>query len=507
MEKFKANIDNVKNLIFLSDVHGDMMGFIINMRDCAKVIKKKKNYSFNQNKIDEDLIRQMNVNLNSLFIDENTREKLTYLSPAKHDYLYENYGNSNKIESHIESHIESYNDNMNYEWVGGSTHVVIVGDIIDNIRRQNPETPKKMDGEHIHEEIKLLRFINAIDDQAKKVGGRIIKLFGNHDVISVISPLQYEDYHSEYADLEENNYHGIRRSILFTTKEGKDLLKYNGMGVILKINNYLCVHGSFTGFKKLLDDKNFNDIQKVNDVALAHIFDDKKIESKYIDFLIGDKGLLMDRSYGDIDLISLKYNKDTTIDLAEFNKDFCENILIKNIKQTCLDDNCKQNIKLVIGHCPQFKMYSNLDENARMQGFTYESNNDGIQNLKPLFKPINFNEYHFGISHSCSPYSPNVELDPKLYRVDVGVSRAFDLKILQKMESNQLYKIFKSRSPQVLTIDCSKTPHKARTRRSTIHNMFIHQPRSWLQNTQKEKEILELEEKNINQSGGFISLF
>lgn len=196
----------------------------------------------------------------------------------------------------------------------------------------------------------------------------------------------------------------------------------------------------------------------------------------------------MDRSYGDIDLISLKYNKDTTIDLAEFNKDFCENILIKNIKQTCLDDNCKQNIKLVIGHCPQFKMYSNLDENARMQGFTYESNNDGIQNLKPLFKPINFNEYHFGISHSCSPYSPNVELDPKLYRVDVGVSRAFDLKILQKMESNQLYKIFKSRSPQVLTIDCSKTPHKARTRRSTIHNMFIHQPRSWLQNTQKKKK-------------------
>ena len=126
MDRFNANIDNVKKLIFLSDIHGDMMGFIINMRDCAKVIRKKKEYPFDQNKIDDDLIRQMNVNLNKLFIDKDKKDELKYLSPSKHDYFYENLDK-----------IESYNDGMNYEWIGEDTHVVIVGDIIDNIRRQN----------------------------------------------------------------------------------------------------------------------------------------------------------------------------------------------------------------------------------------------------------------------------------------------------------------------------------------------------------------------------------
>jgi hypothetical protein len=497
MERFNANIDNVNKLIFLSDIHGDIMGFIVNMRDCAKVIRKRKEYPFDQNKIDDDLIRQMNVNLNKLFIDKDTKDELKYLSPAKHDYFYENLGK-----------IEPYNDDMNYEWIGGDTHVVIVGDIIDNIRKFNGEIPFIMEGEHIHEEIKLLRFINAIDDQAKRNGGRIIKLFGNHDAINVIDPRQYEEYHSRYSDLKENNYHDISRLRLFTTKEGKDLLKYNGIGVILKINNYLCVHASFGGFNDLIHDPKINDIQKVNDIALEYIFNNIKLEPKHYSFLFEKNGLLINRKLGDIDEATEEYNKDKTINLEVFNKDFCENILIKNIKQTCLDDDCKQNIKLVLGHCPQFKMYSSSSREiiSKVQGFTHESNIDGIQDLKPIFKPVDYNEYHYGISHACSPYTPDGELDPKLYKVDVGVSRAFDLKVLERMDSKQLYNIFKSRSPQVLTIDCTKKPHVARTRRSTIRNMFIHQPRSWLQHTEKEAEILKLEETNINQSGGLKSL-
>jgi calcineurin-like phosphoesterase family protein len=61
-------------------------------------------------------------------------------------------------------------------------------------------------------------------DLAKKQGGRVIKLFGNHDLINVVEPMQYFDYHSKFGDLEENMYHGIKRYIFFTTKEGKDLI-------------------------------------------------------------------------------------------------------------------------------------------------------------------------------------------------------------------------------------------------------------------------------------------
>ncbi len=70
------------------------------------------------------------------------------------------------------------------------------------------------------------------------------------------------------------------------------------------------------------------------------------------------------------------------------------------------------------------------------------------------------------------------------------------------MPAKELYNIFKSRSPQVLTVDCQSQPNKARVRRSTIKNAFIHQPRTWLQNTDIEKEILKLEAENINQAGG-----
>ncbi len=482
---FNANINNVNRLVCFSDVHGDIMGLIINLRDCAKVIKKNNKYEFNPDKMDMDLERQLNVNLNDLFINKDTKEKLNYLNPEEHKYFYED--NSNILE---------YNDDLNYEWIGGDTHVVIVGDIMDNVRREGNNF--RMDGEHIHEEIKVFRFLNAIDDMAKKQGGRIIKLFGNHDLVGVIEPMQYFDYHSKFGDLEENMYHGIKRYIFFTTKEGKDLLKYNGMGLILKINDYICVHGSFTGFRKFFSDKDFNSLQKINDICLKHIFNDDKIDGKYMEFILGDKGLLIDRSYGDVDLMSIKYKKDKTDNLEEFNKNFCENILIRNLKEVCDDNNCNKNIKIIIGHCPQFKFYNS---NYKLQGFEHESNENEIQNLKPLFKPVSYKDYHYGISHSCSELNQN-ELDPRLFRVDIGLSRAFDIDVLKTMNAEQLYNIFKSRSPQVLIIDSTIKPNKARVRRSTLKNAFIHQPRSWLQNTELEIEILKLESINKNQAGG-----
>ena len=486
---FNANINNVNKLVFFSDVHGDIMGLIINLRDCAKVIKKVDKIMFNQDKMDMDLERQLNVNLNDLFINKETKEKLNYLNPAEHKYFYED--NSNILE---------YNDNLNYEWIGGDTHIVIVGDIMDNVRREGDTF--RMDGEHIHEEIKVFRFLNALDDMAKKNGGRIIKLFGNHDLVGVVEPMQYFDYHSKFGDLEENMYHGIKRYIFFTTKEGKDLLKYNGMGLILKINDYICVHGSFTGFRKFLSDKNFNSLQKVNDICLKHIFNNEKIDSKYMEFILGDTGLLIDRTYGDVDLISKKYSKDQTSNLENFNKNFCENIVIKNLKEVCdsKDNSCNNNVKIIIGHCPQFKNYNS---DYKLQGFLHDSSDGEIQDLKPVFKPVSYKDYHYGISHSCSqPTENDNKIDSRLYRVDIGVSRAFDNDVYKKMTGEQLYHILKSRSPQVLIIDSRVKPNKARVRRSTIKNALIHQPRSWLQNTELETEILKLESINKNQAGG-----
>ena len=272
---FNANINNVNKLCFFSDVHGDMMALIINLRDCAKVIKKRDQFVFKQDMIDADLVRHMNVNLNDLFISRENQEKLDYIDPSVHTYFYKNGDD-----------VLSYDFAMNYEWIGGDSHIVLIGDIIDNVRFTN--LTDKMPGEFIHEEIKIYRFLNALDDLAKQQGGRVIKLLGNHDFVNIIDTQSYDRYQSEFAKDNSRNFHGINRRHFFSSKEGKDIIKYNGVGIILKINNYVCVHGSFTGLKNFIRNPKFNDLQKINDMLLDKIFNGTEIDKSYFNFLTGE---------------------------------------------------------------------------------------------------------------------------------------------------------------------------------------------------------------------------
>jgi hypothetical protein len=512
---FNANIDNraIEKIYFISDIHGDMYSFIINLRDNAKVIKKKRDYLFNHDVLDADLERQMNINLNKL-CQYKTNISDNILEPRIHQYSY--------IDENDDKIILDYNDDMNYEWIGGNSHIIIVGDIIDNYRGPNVPNSKTL-GEHIHEEIKLIRFINAIDDLAKIRGGRVIKLFGNHDFSSIHEPKLYKKYISEYARKKENHIHGINRTNYFNSVEGMNLLRYNGMGIILKINNYLCVHGAFTGFQNLMFNGRVNKLQTINDVILNLLYNrtkksNKQIE-KYRNFIMSDNGLLFNRNYGDSKIMTELYKKNM------MNR-FCNTQIIPGIQSVCddSDEHCKTTIKIVIGHCVQGINITVPDKKREEayelnQGFQHNSmdENNITQFLIPKLTPQrnksnkvgDEDNYHYGMSISCTSEEPDNEVNPnpRLLRVDVGVSRGFDQEdwyMNPNRTEKELYDYFKSKSPQIIEVDTRREPNNIRLLRTTIKNMLIHQPRNILDPKNKKENIIKYANERNHLAGGVI---
>ena len=99
--KWKTNIINSKNrIIALSDIHGDIHSLIIALRDCAKVIRKKNNLTFDSSVIDHSVEILLEYDLN---LDLNKQTLF-------------------------------YKDDLDYEWCGKDTYVVICGDFLDGFR-------------------------------------------------------------------------------------------------------------------------------------------------------------------------------------------------------------------------------------------------------------------------------------------------------------------------------------------------------------------------------------
>ena len=87
----------INRIIALSDIHGDMHALIVAFRDCAQIIRKKPDH----------------INPNPEQLDLET-EGLLELNLNIHEAIYQN--------------------DLNYEWCGGNTNVVICGDILDGYR-------------------------------------------------------------------------------------------------------------------------------------------------------------------------------------------------------------------------------------------------------------------------------------------------------------------------------------------------------------------------------------
>lgn len=80
-------------------------------------------------------------------------------------------------------------------WIGGATVVVQIGDQIDGQDRSGARPERHRCHEATREDLGVLRFFNALHEAARKKGGAVYSLVGNHELMNVQGLFQYADTH------------------------------------------------------------------------------------------------------------------------------------------------------------------------------------------------------------------------------------------------------------------------------------------------------------------------
>jgi hypothetical protein len=467
-------IANETRILSFSDIHGDIHSLIIALRDCGEVIKKQ---SFNNDKEDAELENLLNIDIS---IEDN-----------------------------------GYIDTLNYKWVGGNTHIVIIGDFLDINRDDSFNKNSLGQNEYPQIEIKIFRFINSINKQAKENGGRIIKMFGNHEINNIIGNKDFIEKYSFPNTMQLQNYYrnNNRVECFMRGNEGYNLMLEDGMYILFKINNNLFVHGGPA------NNLNFDEYNRMN--YIINFKENTNID-KVISFLAYAESPLWIRDFGEYSLVNNRINN---------NEEFCNQVkrILTMIKGNNYFNDDIKTIRIIIGHCVQStstisnnnnitfsyinKTKSNnikevlepkleeVIENNNNRFFPKKltlideykndylkinndnnNNNDNIYDVKYRGKVDLKKRIVFGITMECD--NDLNSADNYIYKVDVGSSRGFDYYYLPKkndisnlnLSLEELEnKYFLSRTPQILEI----INNKPRIIRSLVNNTIIHQPRRY----------------------------
>jgi hypothetical protein len=496
--KFETIITTSNPIICFSDIHGDIDALIVCLRDCGNVIQKKKDHTYDDNKRDPDLAKFLPYDLN-----------------ITTDYI----------------------DDLNYEWCGNGTHVVIIGDILDPARGSNIE--------HIYHqtEIKILMFLNKIASYANKVGGKIIKLCGNHELGNFIhSGVNIKNYMSDSDKENKNYYQGYSRYNYFKLgNPGFQLFQEGGVGIGILINNNFFVHGgltstynidNFISINKLIN-INWTDETKKYDAAKQLINPNNESNMTVSEF-IKEKEFISRYEQQQQTLINLSSSNDSPLWTREFNYsnehipifikkietpetpiitsiynyfaqmftkkednnlkkpdnilDNYFNILFRNKPKEYNDKYNIDDYRLIIGHSGQNGSLLEYD-NATFSSNDSSNNKIVKYNNKEVYigKGDFTNNILFGISIACIEDLKDSGLkNPRLIRVDYNISRGFDYlqialnkycnnkELLQNNLKNIIKILYESRIPQICIIEDN---NKLYIVKSKLKNTKINLPR------------------------------
>ena len=438
--------DWYSNIYAIGDVHGDIMPLIVCLRDCCKVISKKKEFEFDQNKIDSDLITQLEKEWDD----------------------------------------KSYKEDLNYEWIGNDSIVVFCGDLLDNTRGPIEKKPQ----EFPFEEARIFLFINSLNKQAMKQKGRFYKVLGNHDMYNLNGKTKthYSSYISSYA----KNYAGYkngaegRLDYFCQGKPGSKLIGEDGAYLFLMIKDFIFVHGGISN--ELLTVKNLINLNKnlmdfIEGKNNYFDIDSENIENQITFSNDDDDGLVHDRFFGiknentEEYVCSVLYNrfKKICLDLTKEIKEYSEEEINKFFILPSFPFCNPNNMKLVIGHCVQNK-YSD-DKNTIFKSSFSKLINSTIYSeefIAPIYRgesSFDKDKSIYGITVSCGDRDQTGLIDynnPSIFRIDVGMSRGFNTQKINSDENTY------SRTPQVLKIDYTDNKPKTSIIKSTLKNTLIH---------------------------------
>ncbi len=163
----------------------------------------------------------------------------------------------------------------NLNWNFGKGHLVIVGDVFDRGNKVN----------------EMLWLIYKLESQAKKKGGRVHFLLGNHEYMILHKDLRYisKKYKltSKLLNLDYDELYN-KKTIIGRWLRSKP--------TIIKINDDIFVHGGVS--KDFISHSDFN-IERINEL-MRNSIDQSKSEMKSTDFYniyYGNKGLIWYRGY------------------------------------------------------------------------------------------------------------------------------------------------------------------------------------------------------------------
>lgn len=486
---------NIKKIFALSDIHGDMHALIVALRDCAKVIRKKTNPT-DPNKLDPETEQLLELNLN-------TQES-------------------------------QYRNDLNYEWCENNVHVVICGDILDSYRNKKTnyrkgginsicpqDTKNNTEGciasEYPQIEIKIYRFINALNEQPNRNGCIIHKILGNHelwnmsnepDVLEIVKDYIAPETHK----LGKDYYGGLSRLEYFLYgNPGFYLIFKGGAGIFLKINNNIFVHGQLD---HTVTYESYYGINRTLNTPESHLIVELLQRLSYK----GDYNTtLTERFY---DRYYTTNSNNNIYNGFQFTKckDVKENL--KELLDEIVGNTYKpEEMRIIVGHCPQYFHTHVL--NSSFTDYKLDNTVEKLSgNVRTSFKNPKEN-FVFGIGMECDKenldekyegyekysqmhlkaaflagnpatsvklnYSDKDNYERYIYKVDVGVSRGFD-ELNQFAETQEEEKSFiGSRVPQVLEISDT-----IKIIRSTIKNARIHHPREYYETNIINKNYTDL---------------
>ena len=460
-----------------SDIHGDIMPLLVNMRDLCQIIKKKEGFDKpDANNRDYNAIAELNK---------------PYRLIARH-----------KTSDIPEKDL--YKEDLNYEWCGGNSIFVICGDIIDNVRDNADKKPY----EFPMEEAKILMFINAINKQAMAHGGRIFKIIGNHELMNIRATGMGRGFISKYAhgmlsnelignypntplprnytNFNINKYHenenktiksewSNREKYFMRGNPGALMLAEDNIYVCLAIGDFIFVHGGIymqdiANYYQTIEEANNYLNQYIRGMYPIKITDSDSKLGSIID-LTDDRtfGLKYDYIQTSRDELNDLSNEELEINMCDylitrFDK-ICNNPdLINNAHIRASDKNLETNykdtdtgskylnitsnfwidfkkcdpgsLKLVIGHCIQHS--DNILFNTRKFTRNQDRGDNGyIEYTTPIDKDAKYDKP--AINTSCGTLE-----NPSIFRVDIGVSRGFNTSYPED-----------PRNPQVLVMEYS----------------------------------------------------
>ena len=158
----------VDRIIVFGDIHGDyeMAIKLLQMANLARIVGEKK---ISRSKI-------------------NRRKRSVHKSRNTQDG-----GFSTGVDNYTDDGIE-----YELEWIGGNTHLVQVGDQIDRCRPNGTYTcdnPRALDPDGDEDsDVKILKLFTNLHEQAVTVGGAVISLLGNHELLNSLGEVQYVSF-------------------------------------------------------------------------------------------------------------------------------------------------------------------------------------------------------------------------------------------------------------------------------------------------------------------------